>query len=244
MKISKLYSNKPFHNTSFNYEGEGINVILVEQKSDDSNKTQHGVGKTKFGELLDFMLLKKIDSTFFNRGVVRRKFDDHIFFLEIQLNSGSFLLIKRGVKKNTKIGFIEMDTPLDGFIIDLEFENVLTHRKAINFLNEKLAFDFCIDTRENYRRLVNYNIRTQGDYDPRKATIFQLTKFLKNQDKYWKPLLFSLIGFNGELLKSKYNVEEQIKQLKNKIKDREDDLQFKLEDKDSLVGRIQNLESI
>ncbi|QYS91992.1 hypothetical protein JJC04_05025 [Flavobacterium covae] len=65
MKLSKLYSNKEnFKNILFNLNG--LNVIYAEVKTDIKDKrNSHCLGKTKVAELIDFLLLKKIDKKIF-----------------------------------------------------------------------------------------------------------------------------------------------------------------------------------
>ncbi len=243
MKLSKIYSNMPFHNLSFITDKGGLNVILGDTKSNDGENKQHNLGKTKLAELLDFMLLKSADKNFFfYKDTTKEKFAGYEFYLEILLNSGKYLIIKRTVETPTKISFRINDARLQDFIFYETFDKVLAFDKAKEYLNELLSFDFCIENNENYRRLVNYSLRTQGDYEPKMNTIFQLRKFTKNKDKDWKPLLFSLLGFNGQILKEKYELEENIKEESKTIKTQEKDFGIKSEDKDLIVGKIQNAE--
>ena len=63
MKLSKLYcNNKDFKNITFN--PIGLNVIYADVKPIDKSKkdNSHSRGKTKVAELIDFLLLKKIDN--------------------------------------------------------------------------------------------------------------------------------------------------------------------------------------
>ncbi len=243
MKLSKLYSNKPFHNLTFIIEKGGLNVVLGDAKEKQIESKQHNLGKSKLAELLDFMFLKGVDKTFFfYKNINKHKFEDYEFYLEILLNNGQFLTIKRTVENHTKIAFKLTDTTSYGFILYDNFDVTLAFDKAKIYLNELLDLDFCKETNENYRRLINYSLRTQGDYEPKMNTIFQLRKFAKNKDKDWKPLLFSLLGFDGSILREKYELEETIKDENKTIKAQEKDFGIKTEDKDSLVGKIQNAE--
>jgi uncharacterized protein YydD (DUF2326 family) len=243
MKLSKLYSNKPFHNLSFFTEKGGLNVILGDAKG----KQQHNLGKSKLAELLDFMFLKSFDkSFFFYKDVNKHKFEDYEFYLEILLNNGQFLTIKRTVENHTKIAFKLNDVASDSFVLYDNFDIILTFDKARVYLNDLLDLDFCKETNESYRRLINYSLRAQGDYSPdpthKTEPLFQINKFVKSKDKYWKPLLFSLLGFDGNILREKYVLEETIKDENKTIKAQEKDFGIKIEDKDSLVGKIQNAE--
>lgn len=244
MKLSKLYSNKPFQNITFITDKGGLNVVVGDAKGLQEGSNSHSLGKTKLAELLDFMLLKGVDKKyFFYRDSQKIKFAGYEFYLEILLNNGQFLTIKRSVDEATKIAFRVKDKASEGYILDDKFDTKPTSfTKAKAYLNELLNFDFCKQTNEDYRRLVSYSLRSQGDYEPKMNTIFQLRKFAKNKDKDWKPLLFSLLGFDGNILKQKFELEENIKEDNKTIKAQERDFDIKQDEKDLLVGKIQAVE--
>ncbi|WP_273211377.1 DUF2326 domain-containing protein [Runella zeae] len=243
MKLSKLYSNRPFHNVTFITKKGGLNAIIADSQKEDGTGNQHCVGKTKLAELIDFMLLKGVDkSFFFYKDSAKEKFAGYEFYLEILLNDGRYLTLKRSVDNHSKISFKLNEISKDEYVLFEQFDETLGLDKAKNKLNDLLSFDFCKYNDENYRRLVNYSLRTQGDYEPKMNTIFQLRKFTKNKDKDWKPLLFSLLGFDGKLLKQKYELEESIKEDNNSIKNQEKSFGIKTEEKDSLIGKIQTIE--
>jgi len=245
MKLSKLYSNKPFHNTTFITDKGGFNVVMGDVKK-KRRENSHSLGKSKLGELLNFMLLKDHKSIFFySKKTTKEKFlnKGYDFYLEILLNNGKYLTIKRSLDKPTKVSFKLNNKKSDGYIQYETFdESPKSFKKAKNYLNEQLNFDFCNQTGESYRKLVNYSLRTQGDYDPNSNTIFQLKKFIRGGDKHWKPLLFSLLGFEGSILQEKYEIEELIKNTNKTIKEQEKDFGVKSEEKDLLVGKIQQAE--
>ena len=101
MKLVKLYSNDSrFKEVKF---GRGFNVILGRIYDEAIlDKDSHNLGKSSLIELIDFMLLKQIKS---NSYLKRNQFINHVFFLEIELDNGKYLTIKRAVKTNTKISF-------------------------------------------------------------------------------------------------------------------------------------------
>lgn len=243
MKLSKLYSNRPFHNVTFITKKGGLNAIIADSHKDNRTGNQHCVGKTKLADLVDFMLLKGVEkSFFFYKSSAKEKFAGYEFYLEILLNDGRYLTLKRSVDNHSKISFKLNEKSKEGYPLIDQFDETLGFDKAKNKLNELLSFDFCKENNENYRRLVNYSLRTQGDYEPKMNTIFQLRKFTKNKDKDWKPLLFSLLGFDGKLLKQKYELEETIKEDNTSIKNQEKSFGIKTEEKDSLIGKIQTAE--
>jgi len=239
MKLSKLYSNQPFHNITFITDKGGVNLVVGEA----SGSKQHNLGKTKLLELLDFMLLKKADKKhmFFYKETSAAKFAGYEFYLEILLNSGKYVTVKRTVDEPTKIYFKHHERISESFIYYEDFDETLSFEKAKSRLDEILALDFCAETEENYRHLVSYSLRAQGDYEPKNNTIFQLNKFSRNKDIDWKPLLFGLLGFPREVLKEKYVLESKISDEKKAIKTQEHDIHTSTGDKDSLIGRIDNL---
>jgi len=245
MKLSKLYSNKPFHNITFITNKGGFNVIVGDAKK-KRKENSHGLGKSKLGELLNFMLLKDHKRVFFySKETTKEKFlkKGYDFYLEILLNNGKYLTIKRSLDKPTQISFKLNNKKSEGYTLYETFdESPKSLEKSKKYLNDQLNFDFCNQTGESYRRLINYALRTQGDYDPGLNGIFQLKKFTRGQERYWKPLIFSLLGFNGNLLRQKYDIEKSIEQNHKIIKEQEKDFGIKSEEKDLLVGKIQNAE--
>src|SRR4051812_2163528 len=107
MKLSKLYCNvETFKNIKFNLDG--INVIYAEVQSESrEKKNSHDLGKTKLAELIDYLLLKGADKNFFLFKLKNKEgtsiFNEYVFYLEVLLNSGKYLTIRRSVKNNTKI---------------------------------------------------------------------------------------------------------------------------------------------
>ena len=118
MKLSKLYSNKPFHNLTFITHEGGLNVILGDAKGIQEGSNSHSLGKSKLAEVLDFMLLKGANKSFFfyNKDENVKKFEGYEFYLEILLNSGRYLTIKRMVDPHSKISFKLNDTLSDDYM--------------------------------------------------------------------------------------------------------------------------------
>ena len=119
MKLSKLYTDQPdFKNVKFN---SGFNVIYADVKTKDDNRNSHCLGKTILIDLIDFLLLKRVSNKK-NHLLYKTEneagesiFNDYIFYLEIILNSGKYLTVRRSVKNNTKIAFSLNETSVDGF---------------------------------------------------------------------------------------------------------------------------------
>ena len=107
MKLSKIYSNnEKFKPIIFN---EGFNIIYADVENTVDETTgkvqEHNLGKTSLVYLIDLLLLKGVTKKNFF-GKYGEKFSDWVFFLEIKLNNGEYLTIRRGVNPNTKISFI------------------------------------------------------------------------------------------------------------------------------------------
>lgn len=233
MKLSKLYTNRSnFKNIKFN---PGFNVVYADVKSKEDNKNSHNLGKTFLIDVIDFLLLKEGTAQKLLTTNNKKIFIDYVFYLEIILNNSKYLTIKRSINNNSKISFKINDTTDDEFVPpqNWDFED-LTINKAKNQLNEYLDFDFFKDKQYNYRQAINYSLRKQGDYQD----IYRLTKF-KGKDIDWKPFMFDLLGFNGGLLKEKYNIDEKKKEIDKFIKEEEKDFKVRKEQKDELVGQVQ-----
>lgn len=229
MKLVKIYTNnKPFHNTRFN---PGFNVILGEPKDKENKKKDtHNLGKSLLIQLIDFLLLKKNDHFFVKH---KDKFLGYIFYLEIKLNSGKFLVICRGIDNPSKISF-KLDTfQLEKFNEDLQWdhENV-PFKKAVEMLNNYLDFDVAPDC--TYRKSISYFLRTQQDF----LDVFQLSKFSKGTHSKWKPFLFDMLGFDGEALLKKYEIDERKKQLTDLINQVKEKFSIDTTEVDKLRGII------
>lgn len=243
MKLSKLYSNKAFHNTEFNL---GLNVIFADVKAKASPNSSHSIGKTKFIRLLDFLLLKKVvpkkyflTSTKDNE-TNTLKFNGYEFYLELLLNSGSYLTIKRTVADSSKISMKLSESSVSGFEIpkswDLESIGIDESKEK---LNEFLNFDFFKrNPGLDYRDTINYSLRIpdEGDY----TDLFKLSKFTFDEKK-WKTFMFSLLGFDSTAVAEKYNVEEEIKQKNKVIREQEEGFNINSNQKDEVEGFIQVL---
>ncbi len=240
MKLSKLYCNKEgFKNIKFNLEG--LNVIYADVKTsiDDKNNA-HNLGKTLFADLVDFLLLKGISNKkkhfFYKEESSSVIFEDYIFYLELLLNSGRFLTIKRGVAANTKISFKISKKEQDGFTPPQDWdEEDLSFDKAKEQLSEYLNYGFFKDKIYNYRKAINYSLRRQGDY----SDIYKLNKFSSGKDRDWKPFMFDLLGFNGSLLYNKYIIQTQVEEINHFSNNLRREFDIDESKRDELVGQIQ-----
>lgn len=241
MKLSKLYgSDIRFKNITFNLKG--LNVIYADVISKPKEKkNSHDLGKTKLSELIDFLFLKEIDQKHFLLKIKDRNdksiFDDQIFYLELLLNDGRFLTIKRGVKNNTKISFAISQIRSFDFKPPNQWEyEDLPIKKAKKILSNYLKLDF-FQQKEKYdfRKAISYCLRTPpADYND----VYQLYKFTKGKDKDWKPFVFDLLGFNGDLLLEKYENDLARDDIKKKIDYLKTRYEIKVEDRDDYIAQL------
>ena len=228
MKISKIYANKNFKNIEFN---EKFNAVIAYIKSDEKKDT-HNLGKTSLLRVIDFLLLSNInknsDKLFGND-----LFVGQVFYGEFELNNGKFLVIKRSVDLPTKISFKLLDKRLDTFSTNLDWDiEDLSFDRAKEQLNEFLGFD--ILKKWSYRKSITYFLRSQQDY----LDVFKLNKF-KGKHKDWKPFVFELLGFNGDLIREKLEIEEDIEELKQKLQVLKNEAQVDTTEKDRLEGLLE-----
>jgi uncharacterized protein YydD (DUF2326 family) len=245
MKLSKLYCNQAtFKNIRFNLKG--LNVISADVKSSlNDKKNSHDLGKTKLAELIDFMLLKKIKSKkehFFFKILDEAGdsiFHDYVFFLEIMLNSGEFLTIRRNVESNTKISFSLNEQRIPEFSESLNwtYEDV-SFDKAKTILSDYLSIDIFKNKDYDYRTSISYSLRNQDDF----GDVYKLSK-VKGKDINWKPFMFDLLGFKGDLLKLKYQSDSKIADINKLIDSYKIDASVRVEDRDQIVAEKYNVES-
>jgi len=229
MKLSQLYANKNFKKIVFN---DGLNLVVARvTKALDAGKDSHCLGKTTLIEVLDFMLLSRNEKeNLFAKH--KNKFSNYEFYLEILLNTGKYLTIKRTVQNANKIAFKQTDVKSD-LINNQKWDHAaVAFDQAKKLLNEYLSFDV-LTTDWTYRKSVSYFLRSQKDY----SDVCQLDKF-KGKHKDWKPFVFNLLGFNSRLLKEKYEEEERLGKLNTDIQNAKKDFSVDPKDIDKIRGAI------
>lgn len=247
MKLSKLYcSDTGFKNLRFNLRG--LSVIYADVIADDAptknkeKKNSHSLGKTKLAELIDFLFLKGINRQHF---LFKEKngeliFKDHTFYLELLLNNGRYLTIRRSVAAATRISFSLLDQSTEGFMPPAEWlHEDIAFKPAKQQLADYLALDFFGNKKYDYRKAISYSIRTQGDYED----VYKLSKFKQGNDVDWKPFMFDLLGFDGNLLTAKYENDDKRDAVKTFIENLKNEYSVKVEDRDDIVAQMQQIEA-
>ncbi|AIM39250.1 hypothetical protein KO02_23090 [Sphingobacterium sp. ML3W] len=239
MKLSKLFcSDSRFKDITFNLRG--LSIIYADVLTDPKErKNSHDLGKTKLAELIDYLLIKKIDKNNFLLKVLdadnKPVFRSHIFYLEVLLNDGRYLTIKRSVESHTKTSISINEQRADGYEPPL---NWVHEDLGIEVAKKKLAEYFKFDLFKNkeydYRKAVNYCIRMQPDYED----VYRLSKFKGGKDIDWKPFMFDLLGFNGDVLRRKYRNDEKQERINDHIAQLKQDFSINNTDRDEIIAQI------
>lgn len=228
MKLIKVFSDGPFKNVKFY---EGYNIVLATIHDKENKKDTHNLGKTSLLVVIDFLLL----STFTKNSPILANptFSTQTFFLELLLNSGKYLTIRRGLEKPSKISFKLNDAPLENFDMPTEWdkENV-AFEEAKDILNTYLGYDML--TNWSYRKSISYFLRSQKDY----LDVFQLNKF-KGKHIGWKPFVFDLLGFDGSLVEKKLHCDDEIVAKKSEIATLQKQASIDIAERDKIVGLIE-----
>lgn len=227
MKLVKIFSDGQFKNVIFN---DNYNIVLATIHDKENKKNTHNLGKTSLLIMIDFLLLSK----FSNKSPIlsNKIFENQTFYLEILLNSGEYLVIKRGLTEPSKISFRISNEPLPDFKEPAQWDEIqMPFEAARKYLNSHLKYDVLLDW--PYRKSISYFIRTQKDYDD----VFQLNKF-KGKHITWKPFVFDLLGFDGSLIKQKLECDERIEAKKKEVNILQHQASVNIAEKDKLLGLI------
>ena len=228
MKLIKVFSDGPFKNVKFN---EGYNIVLATIHDKENKKDTHNLGKTSLLVVIDFLLL----STFTKKSPIltNQIFSTQTFFLELLLNSGKYLVIRRGIEKPSKISFKLNEIPLTNFDIPTEWdEENVAFEEAKDMLNTFLGYD--VLTNWPYRKSISYFLRSQKDY----LDVFQLNKF-KGKHITWKPFVFDLLGFDGSLVEKKLHCDDEIVEKKSEIATLQKQASIDIAERDKIIGLIE-----
>ena len=225
MKLVKIYANKNFKNIEFETE---FNVVLASTQEKYKKEDTHGLGKTSLIHVINFILLGSFNKKIFGNNI----FHGVIFYGELELNNGKYLILKRSIDANTKISFIINDAKSKGFSVpeNWDYEN-LAFNKARKQLNEHLGFE--VVPSYDYRKSITYFLRTQQDY----LDVYKLDKF-KGKHIDWKPFVFELLGYDSNLIIKKLSLEEDIDKKKEIIRVLKDEARININDRDKLAGLL------
>ena len=228
MRLVKVFSDGPFKNVMFN---ECYNVVLATIHDKENKKDTHNLGKTSLLVVIDFLLLSEFNKK--SPILTNPIFFTQTFFLEILLNSGKYLVIRRSIKNASKISFKLNDVPLNGFDIPENWDKEdVAFETAKSMLNSYLDYD--VLTNWPYRKSISYFLRSQKDY----MDVFQLNKF-KGKHITWKPFVFNLLGFDGSLVEEKLQCDDEIEIKKTEILTLQKQASINITERDKIVGLIE-----
>lgn len=231
MKLSKFYSNNPdlFDPVDF---VPGLNVVMAEIRlPENRNKDTHNLGKTTLGRLLDFGLLSTKDARFFlfKHFAV---FKDFVFFLEVELEDGSFVTIRRSVEEATKIAFKRHEASHQ----DMSALSIAEwDHQDVPFERARELLDGLLDWRMlkpwQYRKELGYLLRSQEDF----REVFQLRTFA-SKHAYWKPFLAHILGFDAKLVADHYAKEQELTKTQDTAQTIKKELGGSIEDISKIEG--------
>lgn len=218
----------------------GLNVVYADVVTEiNDKKNSHNLGKTKLAELIDYLLIKRIDKKSFLLRATDKTgklaFSNHIFYLEVLLNSGEYLTIRRSIQESTKTSFSVNEQTTNGYTPPLNWiQENLGIDAAKKALAEYLNFDFFKNKPYDYRKAINYCIRMQPDYED----VYRLSKFKGGKDIDWKPFMFDLLGFNGEILRRKYLNDQKQEEIDSDITKLRRDFSVDNTSRDEIIAQI------
>jgi len=205
MKLSKLYSNTPLNFGPVKFI-PGLNVVLAEIRLPENRKRDtHNLGKTTVGRMLDFCFLAGRDPKFFLFKHADR-FNNFVFFLEVELADGSFLTIRRSVAEASKIAFKKHVAANQDFSTTAD---AAWDHSDVPFERARELLDSLLDWRAlkpwAYRKGLGYLLRSQDDF----RDVFHLRRFA-GVHADWKPFLAHILGFKAELISRHYDKEREL----------------------------------
>jgi uncharacterized protein YydD (DUF2326 family) len=182
MRLSRLYSNKPEKFRPIRFVA-GLNVVLAAIRlPENMNKDSHNLGKSTVGRLLDFGFLAGRDAQFFLFKHLQL-FEEFVFFLEIELQNGSFLTVRRSVADASRPSFKKHA------VGGQDFSSLVQRGRDhsdVPFERAREILDGLLDWRAlkpwSFRKGLGYQLRSQDDY----RDVFQLRRFASSHAD-WKP---------------------------------------------------------
>jgi uncharacterized protein YydD (DUF2326 family) len=233
MKPSKLYSNKPSAFAPVEFWPD-LNVVLAEIRlPENRDRDTHNLGKTTLGRLLDFGLLAGRDANFFLFKHFDR-FEDFVFFLEIELLDATYVTVRRSVAEASRIAFKKHAARHQDFstLPDLEWDHI-----HVPFDRARELLDSLLDWRAlkpwHYRKGLSYFLRSQEDF----RDVFHLRKFA-NAHADWKPFLAHILGFDADIIVRHYAKEDELKEKERTASTIRQELGGEIEDAGKIDGLL------
>ena len=235
MKLSRLYTNQSEIFSPIEFQ-EGFNVVLARvHHPKDEKKSSHCLGKTLLIDVLDFCLLKTVGKTGHFLKSRDDLFGDLVFYLEIQLQKGDFVTVRRPVREATSISLKIHEKPHQDFTNTSNED--WDHPKAsltsaIRLLDGYLGLSSIKPW--NYRKGVSYFMRRQEDY----SRVFQIGKFSRGRDRDWKPYVARIFGLGSTPIAQKYEAELAYQSVLDRRKELQEEVPVKIDDYERLRASI------
>lgn len=212
MRLRHLYSNqdKIFNPIRFR---DGLNVVLGQiRRPEDRSEDTHNLGKTLLAALIDFCLLRRKSRDFF----LFRYFDlfkPFVFFLELEVQPGDYVTVRRSVDRGSKASFMRHDIRYQDF--SNAEQSQWDHWEA-PFETAKELLDGMLGLTAispwSFRHAIAYSLRTQRDFDEP----FRLAKFAGRHGE-WKPLLAHILGLDAELVEKNYELVSEVEEKRQEL---------------------------
>lgn len=236
MKLSAIYCSDAELFPRITFFEEGLSVIFA-RVFDPANlkKDSHNLGKTFLIRVIDFVLMASVDKYHPFR-IHADRFDSLVFFGEFLSNNGKYITVRRPVTGRAKVCVNVSDSGEQNYATLPEeqwLHSNLSNVKAENLLDSYFALD-AIKPYE-YRKGLGYFLRRQSDYDDE----FRISRFGRGADLDWKPFTAMLLGFDGDLVKAKYEIDGQLESEKSLLKHTRGAVGKKTADHDEVRGLLQ-----
>ena len=235
MKLSRLYTNDDSVFVPIDFR-EGLNAIVARiQHPTDDDKSSHCLGKTLIIDVIDFCLLKTVGKKGHFLKTRDDLFGDLVFFLEIALEKGDFVTVRRAVRDATKIAFVRHQDRHRNFnnTGDDKWDHVgVSLSASVKMLDGYLELTAIKPW--SYRKGFSYFLRRQEDY----SNEFQLRKFMSGNHKDWKPYVARVLGFDEAAIAEKYEADADENAIKSQRDEAQSDVTVKVSDYEKLQARI------
>jgi uncharacterized protein YydD (DUF2326 family) len=212
--LSKIYCNFDTIFPQVNFH-KGLNVVFASVTKGLDSKDSHSLGKTTLIDLINYMLIKQANKSFFLRK--NKEFNDFVFYLEIKTEKKSYVTIKREVAGKISLHISEKERVLVESDSNEWKHYNLGVRIAQEKLNELISLPIVKDLGFSYRSGLRYCMRRQTQYEE----IFKVNTS-RERDLNWKPYLSGLLGISSKLVAEKYEANARATNVSNAIKELQD----------------------
>jgi uncharacterized protein YydD (DUF2326 family) len=231
LRLVKLYANNEAVFPTIHFH-KGLNVVFANVTKDKKDKSSHSLGKTTLIDLLNFTLLKQISKSHFLK---KSEFEDFVFFLEIEVEEGTFVTVRRAVKGKVALKLTSESAQLQNDDVNNWKHNNLGLDSAKKTLNSILNLDAFDSKLFHFRTGLRYCFRKQTQYEE----TFKVNTS-RETDSQWKPYLAELLGIDASLVLNKYEKNQQVNSISNAIKELQS---LPSESAQSLEAEIAQIES-